>query len=824
VKYEFIVSPGASEAAITMSYEGVESLQADAAGLAIHTPLGEMRDSAPLAYQGPGQQVDCGFVRRGSFSYGFSCGDWDRSRPLIIDPLIYATLIGGSNFDSASPAVVDQAGDAYVTGGTNSVDFPVTPSAVFGSLGGSEDAFVAKLDATGSALLYATYLGGTTGYDIAYSIAVDSSGCAYVTGNTRSLDFPTTPGAFDRSPNSTDAFVVKLSTAGNALEYSTFLGGSLDDGGLGMAVDKDGRAFVTGYTDSEDFPVTADAWDATLNSSGSNDAFIAKLNPLGSGLEYATFIGGAEGEGARSIALDASSNMYIVGETMSSDFPVTSGAFDSTYNDGQEDAFAVKLNSTGELAYATFLGGSGLDDGLSVTVDSFGNAYVTGDTNSADFPVTPGAFDTSYNGGWDSFVAKLNAGGSALVFATFLGGSGGDIGWGVALDDAGNTYVTGLVGSVNFPLTPGAIDFELNGSCDVFLSVLTPAGDALVYSTYLGGDDSDQGGSVALDAAGAIYLAGETSSPNFPVTPGAFDTHLKGPDGFVAKLTVPLPPGVADLAVFASDIVLSPVPPYEDGETVQLNATIRNIGGNYTKSTSARFEDGVPPSPRIGAEQPLPPIPAGGGWNVSVTWTASPQGVHQICVVADPDNIVAETNETNNVACKQIEVLTSFQLTPGHRLMSSPLEVANNDVEFVLSSIAGCYDYVRWYDPLDTLDHWKSYVPSRSYNDLTRLDNTMGFWINITATCSFTPVGARPVSTRIDLHQGWNMIGFPSFKTNYTVADLKANLGLAGIMVEAFDAAAAPYYLQRVPDSYMMAAGEGYWMYVPSDATWIISG
>ena len=662
LKYELAVNPGADPEAMTMSYEGIESLQADAAGLSIHTPLGEMRDSAPLAYQGPGQLVDCGFVRRGAFSYGFSCGDWDRSRPLIIDPLLYATFIGGSNLDGAWQAVVDETGDAYVMGGTYSVDFPVTPGALFRSLGGSEDAFVAKLDATGSALLYATYLGGTTGYDSAYSIAVDSSGCAYVTGNTRSLDFPTTPGAFDRTSNSQDAFVVKLNTTGNALEYSTFLGGSLDDGGLGIAVDKDGRAFVTGYTDSEDFPMTADAWDATLN--GYVDAFVAKLNPLGSGIEYATFIGGAESENARSIALDASADMYITGWTMSTDFPVTSGAFDVTYNDGQKDALVVKLNSTGELAYATFLGGSGLDEGFSVTVDSFGNAYVTGNTNSTDFPVTPGAFDTSYNGGWDSFVAKLNAAGCALVFATFLGGSGDDVGFGVALDDAGNAYVGGSTASVSFPITAGAIDTSLNGSYDVFLSVLTPAGDALVYSTYLGGDDSDGGASVALDAAGAVYLAGETESHDFPVTPGAFDMNLKGPDGFVAKLTLPLPPGVADLAVFPSDIVLSPLPPYEDDTTVQLNATIRNIGGNYTKSTSARFEDGVPPSPRIGAERPLPPIPAGGGWNVSVTWTAFPEGVHQICVVADPDNIVAETDETNNIACVPAEVLSPPDLVP----------------------------------------------------------------------------------------------------------------------------------------------------------------
>ena len=172
----------------------------------------------------------------------------------------------------------------------------------------------------------------------------------------------------------------------------------------------------------------------------------------------------------------------------------------------------------------------------------------------------------------------------------------------------------------------------------------------------------------------------------------------------------------------------------------------------------------------------------------------------------------------------RVHVSYSVHLTPGHRLMSFPLAVSNDSVSSVLSSISGCYDYVRWYDPLDSSDHWKSYMPGRAYNDLTRLDNMMGFWINITATCDFTLSGTRPVSTMIDLHQGWNMIGFPSFNATYTVADLKADIGLAGVIVEAFDANAAPYYLQRVSDGYVMKAGDGYWVYVPSDATWTVNG
>ena len=170
------------------------------------------------------------------------------------------------------------------------------------------------------------------------------------------------------------------------------------------------------------------------------------------------------------------------------------------------------------------------------------------------------------------------------------------------------------------------------------------------------------------------------------------------------------------------------------------------------------------------------------------------------------------------------DALFTLRLNPGHRFVSFPLDVSNTRIESVLSSVAGCYDLVRWYDPADSLDPWKSYMPGRTYNDLTRLYNTMGFWINVTATCSLTLAGTRPVSTAIDLHPGWNMIGFPSFNVTFTVADLKADMGLAGVIVEAFDPAAAPYYLQRVADSCVMRAGEGYWVYVPSDASWIVDG
>jgi len=284
-----------------------------------------------------------------------------------------------------------------------------------------------------SDLLYSTFLGGSSS-DEGNGIAIDSSGAAYVTGRTSSSDFPTTPGAFDTSFN--NAFVVKLNAAGSALTYATFLGGSESDSGNAIAVDISGAAYVTGHTSSSDFPTTSGAFDTSFNGSAyTGDAFVIKLNADGSALDYSTFLGGSAFDDGEDIAIDSSGAAYVTGITESFSFPTTSAAFDTSFN-GSGDAFVVKLNAAGSaLDYSTFLGGSGFneDEGWGITIDPSGAAYVIGTTVSSDFPTTPGAFDTSFNGGTDyqggdAFVAKLNAAGSALTYSTFLGGSGDD--WG----------------------------------------------------------------------------------------------------------------------------------------------------------------------------------------------------------------------------------------------------------------------------------------------------------------------------------------------------------------------------------------------------------
>ena len=334
------------------------------------------------------------------------------------------------------------------------------------------------------------------------------------------------------------------------LLYSTFLGGSDWDTGEAIVVDPDGSAYVTGATGSFDFPTTAGAFDTSIDGSRNYDAFVVKVNADGTGLAYATFLGGSQSDEGRAIAVDGAGSAYVTGWTASSDFPTTAGAFDRScgtdgncnYEGGLNryyDAFVVKVNADGtELAYATFLGGSGQDLSYAIAVDGAGSAYVTGWTASSDFPTTAGAFDISHNGGYyDAFVVKVNAGGTGLAYATFLGGSDHDYGEAIAVDGAGSAYVTAGTYSHDFPTTAGAFDTSLDGDEDTFVVKVNADGTGLAYATFLGGSGQDLSYAIAVDGAGSVYVAGLTHSSDFPTTAGAFDTSLDGDeDTFVVKV------------------------------------------------------------------------------------------------------------------------------------------------------------------------------------------------------------------------------------------------------------------------------------------------
>ena len=473
---------GANAYGFTMgpAYDPFRRLTIDP-GLAYSTFLGGTTGAQgmDIALDGSGNAYVAGLTH--STDYSTTGGAWDTTFNGLSDAfvtklnatgsgLLYSTYLGGASGEHPFGIAVDAAGNAYVTGRTTSSDYPTTTGAYDTTFGGNSDAFVTKLNATGSGLLYSTYIGGPSD-DEASGIAIDGAGHAYVTGTNLPSGYPTTMGAYDTTSNgSSDVFVTKLNGGGSDLEYSTLIGGGLADIVSDIAVDAAGNAYVTGRTTSSDYPTTAGAVDTTSN--GDFDVFVTKLDTSGSGLGYSTLLGGASADSGEEIALDAIGTPYVAGLTGSSGFPTTVGAFDETFNGGN-DAFVTKLESSGSgLAYSTFVGSISVDQGWGLAVDGSGNAYVTGLTHSSGFPTTTDAFDTTFNGSNDVFVTKLNGMGSALAYSTFLGGSTNEAGWSVAVDGDGNAYVTGFTQSTDLPTTPGAFDVSFNGQADAFITKL----------------------------------------------------------------------------------------------------------------------------------------------------------------------------------------------------------------------------------------------------------------------------------------------------------------------------------------------------------------
>jgi len=486
LEYDFVVAPGASTDQIALQFDGVGKIEVDAGGdLILQTASGPVRQRCPIIYQefnGRREEVSGRYVLRESADreVGFEIAPYDLSRPLIIDPV----------------------------------------------------------------LVYSTYLGGL-GFDRAWDIAVDTNGAAYVVGETASTNFPASAPMYPaNSGGLSDVFVAKLGSAGTNLDFSTYLGGNGIDIGFGIALDSGGNIYLTGVTTSTNFPVTTNAVSTNLNSAAyfghyTNDAFVVKLDSTGARLLFSTYLGGSGADVGSAISVDGSGNVYVTGETQSSDFP-TNGV--SPPFGGSHDAFVAKLTaSDSNLVYSTFLGGSGDDRGQSVAVDSSGNAIVVGVTASVDFPVV-NAIQTNFAGGlYDIFVTKLSPDGATKQFSTYLGDTGDDEAFRVALDGAGYAYLTGLSTSTNFAaLTnfPSArmLNTNQSGGEDAFVMKLDPNGTNVIYWTFLGGVSNDEGWSIAVDNPGNAYVVGRTSSTNFPAV-NAYQSTLGGlNDVFVARL------------------------------------------------------------------------------------------------------------------------------------------------------------------------------------------------------------------------------------------------------------------------------------------------
>jgi|GEM_PF-2793394 len=544
LKYELTVAAGVSAEPIAVQVSGAVVEVRDGA-LIISTASNSIVDGDLVAYYVDDcSAADASFTVRDD-TYSFELGR-DDSRAVVIDPLVYSTYLGGSNRDECFDIAVDQYGCVYVTGFSTYSGFPVSEGAYQAANKGYRDAFVTKFNADGR-LAYSTYLGGGA-TDIGNGIAVDPAGCAYVIGQTNSGNFPT-KGAVQTSfgGGNWDAFITKLDPAGG-LAYSTYLGVDSDDRGYSIAVDAYGCAYVTGEAGSGAFPVTEGAFQTT--KSNDQDAFVTKLNADGSALVYSTFLGGVNLEKGYGIAVDSTGCAFLIGFTHSTNFPVTAGSVQTSFGGGKCDAFVTKLSADGSaLVYSTYLGGSGDEIGFNIALDASGSAHATGHTTSGDFP-TYNEVQDSLRGGYDAFVTKLNPAGSALAYSTYLGGNGSegyttnDYRFDIAVDPSGFTYVTGFTASTDFPIKTGAYQTALRGYYDAYVAMFDPAGD-FVYSTYLGGNGSDYGQAIAIGSYGCAYVTGTSWSSDFPVTDGAYQSAQASGDagGFVTKLSmVPGPP------------------------------------------------------------------------------------------------------------------------------------------------------------------------------------------------------------------------------------------------------------------------------------------
>ena len=617
LEYDFRVAPGADPRVIRVKFEGARDTSIDSHGdLVLKLAGAELRQRKPVVYQevnGSRRQIPARYVlseetRPHSSSrtpeVRFEIGDYDRTRPLIIDPVLaYSTYFGGSGNEESNSIAVDSTGNVYVTGFTDSVNFPlINPQRP--NLGGQQDAFVIKLDPSGTRVLYSTYIGGN-GQDNGTSIAVDSAGNAYITGFTDSKNFPARDAVQPSNQGDFNAFVVKLDSSGS-LVNSTLLGGTTSDYGSSIAVDSAGSVYVAGLAASTNFPMIG---GAQQTPGGLVDAYVTKIDPSGKRLIYSTYLGGSGIDGASSVAVDSAGNVYVTGLTSSHDFR-TVNALQATHGGGLFDAFVAKLNPSGsQVIYSTYLGGSREDRAFRIAVNAASSAYVIGDTDSTDFPLANAA-QQSNAGSTDAFVAKLNPSGNQLVYSTYLGGSGIDGATAIAVDPAGSAYVTGFTASTNFP-TANPVQGSFGGAYDGFVSRLSASGSSLDYSTYLGGSGVDSAFGVATDSRSIAYVMGVTASVNFPTANPLQPMNGGGAaDIFIAKIRPgPIVSGATlkgkKLSVFGTG--------FDDGATLLLNGepqktandsqnptTVliarnagRKIGSGPTVSLQVRNQDGT---------------------------------------------------------------------------------------------------------------------------------------------------------------------------------------------------------------------------------------
>ncbi len=642
LEYDFVVAPHADPDSIQFQVKGAKQVQVSSEGnLIVKMSDGELHFQSPTVYQesnGLRVPLQGEYAMKSPTRVGFHIPSFDPGMPLIIDPvLVYSTYLGGSGDDQPTGIAVDSQGSVYVTGYTDSTDFPL---ASLGSLPpGSDHVFVAKFDSSGSNLVYADYIGGNS-QDYGYALAIDSANEVYVTGSTASSDFPTVNAYQGTYPGSFNAFLTKISSDGSSLLYSTYLGGNGSDIPSRVAIDNLSNAFVTGDTSSTNFPV-ANAYQSTAspNQGGvyGTYGFLTKFSPDGSSLIFSTYLGGSSNmslgcgtpdcwpqpvSSVTGLALDSSGNAYLAGTTNTYDFPTTSGAYLTTDTTTQNSSvgFVSKISASGNLGYSTYFYESfGFTDVTGVAVDSTGSAYITGLAFSdGTFPITSTSIcDPSASGSACSyaFVTKFDASASSLAYSTFLGANNYAVPAAIVLDQNNDAYVLATTSSDSFATVNGIEPYA--GGNDLLLVEIDPAAGSQLFATYLGGSTDENAAAMAIDAAGNLYLTGTTDSTDLPTTQQAFQSTPGGnTDGFVMKIETASAPLVS-LTPSALSFASQPVGSTSASQPVVLH----NVGGSALTITSISVAGDFAETDNCGTS-----VAVSGSCTLSVTFTPTAAG------------------------------------------------------------------------------------------------------------------------------------------------------------------------------------------------------
>ena len=657
LRYDYIVHPEADPNQIAFALEGQNNAFIKDGNLCFSTRFGEVMMAELRTYQGK-NTIQSHFEKQDNI-WKIALGEYDKTKDLIIDPLIFSTYIGGNDNDYIKGIAVDSLNDVYITGQTYSTDYDITPGS-FQQVYQNIDIFVTKLNSLGDSLIYSTYVGGYT-TDASLSLVVDALGNAYIAAYTNSSNLYITNGAFQSTiEGPLDAFVFKLNAFGSAIIYSTYIGGSNGDYATDIAIDLSGNAYITGHTNSTNYDITPNCYQSTFE--GIEDVFITKLNSTGTNLIYSTYIGGSGVDKGFAIAIDNDGYAYITGYTESTNYDVTSLAY-QTSNGGQQDAFMTKINTTGtSLVYSTYIGGTGNDVAYDIAATPGLVAYITGSTESSDFDVTTGAFQTSLSGGEDAFVTKISTLFKWLVYSTYIGGGNYEYGRSIKVDNCGNAYILGSTSSTNYDITPDAYQTTCQGY-DAFITKLNPTATSIIYSTYIGGDNYENISNVALDNDNNVYIVGYTQSTNFDTTAGSYQTQFEGGlyDGFISKLNI------LSATLFSSQgtdnqsaCVNSPITNItyktEGVTNVTFNGLPNGVNGNFSNQTilisgvptvvgtynyTITITDGCNTKNITGTITVMPPI--------SASLASAATDNQTICIYTSLTDIVYTTAGVNNV-------------------------------------------------------------------------------------------------------------------------------------------------------------------------------